>query len=269
MRFVVGLLLLGACTNTVGCAQGHFGKLGQASVMSDGMASDATNEEVALASDLPSEQRELASDTVLAESQASADDYEETDELPLAPADDEAFADDDQQPEVVLPGRAAAPSFKPGEGEVDIDRFTRRVTEVPLDIRSTEGAMPDDASASAFPDTTILSEPGPAPERVEVPVAYTPWTICYRPLYFEEIALERYGYSRGILQPAISGAHFFGSVAALPYKMTVRPPRSCECSNGFGLPGDCPLPGYGEHVLRADAALIHAAIVAGIVLALP
>ena len=102
-----------------------------------------------------------------------------------------------------------------------------------------------------------------------MPVAYSPWTICYRPLYFEEIALERYGASHGILQPAISGAHFFGSVVALPYKMTVRPPRSCECSNGFSRPGDSPLDGYGQHVLRADAALVEAAIVAGIVIALP
>ena len=100
-------------------------------------------------------------------------------------------------------------------------------------------------------------------------MAYSPWTICYRPLYFEEVALERYGASHGILQPAISGAHFFGSVVALPYKMTVRPPRSCECSNGFSRPGTCPLEGYGKHELRADAALVEAAVVASIVIALP
>ena len=39
---------------------------------------------------------------------------------------------------------AGASSFKPGAVEVNIDRFTRRVTEVPLDIRTTAGAMPDD-----------------------------------------------------------------------------------------------------------------------------
>ena len=37
-------------------------------------------------------------------------------------------------------------------------------------------------------------------------VSYSPWTICYRPLYFEEIDLERYGCSAGFVQPALSGA---------------------------------------------------------------
>jgi hypothetical protein len=62
---------------------------------------------------------------------------------------------------------------------------------------------------------------------------------------------------------------FFGSIAALPYKMTVRRPRSCECSNGFSRCGDCPLPGYGRREVRLDASLIEAAAVAGVVYILP
>src|SRR5262249_45281632 len=99
--------------------------------------------------------------------------------------------------------------------------------------------------------------------------ACTPWTFCYRPLYFEDIDLERYGCTCGILQPAVSEAKFIGTVAMLPYKMAVRPPRSCQCSNGFSRCGDCPLPGYGACVVSLPAAAFEAGVVAGIVVALP
>ena len=266
MRYAVGLLLLGACTLATGCAQGQLRGLTLEDALCIPLSPEAVSDQSAPPRDVPGETRDLrASALTLSED----DDHEQADEAPAEPIGEGAFVDDDLRPEEALPEPAGVPAFEPGGGEVDIDRFTRRVTEVPLDIRTTAGAMPEDVSASAFPETETPSEPGPAPDRVEVPVAYSPWTICYRPLYFEEIRLERYGDSHGILQPAISGAHFFGSIVALPYKMTVRPPRSCECSNGFSRPGDCPLEGYGKHELRADAALVEAAVVAGIVIALP
>lgn len=59
------------------------------------------------------------------------------------------------------------------------------------------------------------------------------WTaaqFCHNPLYFEETALERCGVEHGCCQPFISGAHFFGSVALLPWKMWQQCPRSCECT---------------------------------------
>src|SRR4029450_8609095 len=43
-------------------------------------------------------------------------------------------------------------------------------------------------------------------------------SLCYRPLYFEEINAERYGYGCGCcLQSPASAAHFFATVPALPY----------------------------------------------------
>jgi hypothetical protein len=54
--------------------------------------------------------------------------------------------------------------------------------------------------------------------------------FCHNPLYFEETALERCGVEHGCCQPFISGAHFFGSVALLPWKMWQQCPRSCECT---------------------------------------
>ncbi|MCY2966255.1 MAG: hypothetical protein NT069_21925 [Planctomycetota bacterium] len=53
---------------------------------------------------------------------------------------------------------------------------------------------------------------------------------CYKPLYFEDANLERYGYSRGgCLQPIVSGVHFFGSVGLAPLKMLGAGPCQPVC----------------------------------------
>ncbi|QDT00534.1 hypothetical protein [Adhaeretor mobilis] len=63
---------------------------------------------------------------------------------------------------------------------------------------------------------------------------------CHKPLYFEQVQLERYGHSWGpYLQPIMSGAHFFGSVAVLPYKMGIRTPNECVYTLGYYRPGSC------------------------------
>ncbi|MCA9237535.1 MAG: hypothetical protein KDA44_18805 [Planctomycetales bacterium] len=62
----------------------------------------------------------------------------------------------------------------------------------------------------------------------------------HRPLYFEEVNLERYGYTIGpCVQPIISGAHFFLVVPALPYKIAVAPQDTCQYTLGDYRPGDC------------------------------
>jgi hypothetical protein len=64
--------------------------------------------------------------------------------------------------------------------------------------------------------------------------------LCHKPLYFEEVQLERYGHTAGpIRQPFISGAHFFGSLFVLPYKMAISPPHECEYALGYYRPGSC------------------------------
>ena len=65
--------------------------------------------------------------------------------------------------------------------------------------------------------------------------------LCHRPLYFEEINLERYGYGCcACLQPAASAAHFFGTVPALPYCMAAECPCECVYTLGHYRPGSCP-----------------------------
>ncbi len=64
--------------------------------------------------------------------------------------------------------------------------------------------------------------------------------LCHKPLYFEEVNLERYGHTAGpFAQPLVSSAHFFFNIAALPYKMGIHPPNECQYALGYYRPGNC------------------------------
>ena len=64
--------------------------------------------------------------------------------------------------------------------------------------------------------------------------------IRYQPLYFEDVALERYGQCRsGFVQALASSGHFFKSAALLPFHLRHDPPYSCEYPLGYCRPGNC------------------------------
>lgn len=94
--------------------------------------------------------------------------------------------------------------------------------------------------------------------------------LCHKPLYFEDIQLERYGHTAGpFLQPIKSGAHFFANIAILPYNMGINPPTECSYALGFYRPGDCapwlvdPLP------LSLRGAMMQAGVATGAAFAFP
>jgi len=141
----------------------------------------------------------------------------------------------------------------------------RTLRDVGLDIR-VKGRLGED-----YPCECVLSG-GKYDERSWAPTTYT-WKasgLCHKPLYFEEVALERYGHSHGCLvDPLVSGAHFFGTIPLLPYKMGLKPPCECEYSLGYYRPGNC-----APHLLYAcpfswRAAAAEAAVVTGLVYAVP
>ncbi len=99
------------------------------------------------------------------------------------------------------------------------------------------------------------------------------WTasaLCHKPLYFEEVQLERYGHSAGpVRQAMLSGVHFFGNIFLLPYHMGLNPPNECQYALGYYRPGSCApwlLPAYP---LSARGARWEAAILIGGLLLLP
>ena len=65
-------------------------------------------------------------------------------------------------------------------------------------------------------------------------------SLCHKPLYFENIQLERYGHSAGpVLQPILSTGHFFERAFFFPYNTAINPPNECQYALGFYRPGDC------------------------------
>ena len=64
--------------------------------------------------------------------------------------------------------------------------------------------------------------------------------LCHKPLFFEDVQLERYGHSRGpFTQPVHSVAHFFVSLATVPYQTAITPANECQYALGFYRPGNC------------------------------
>ncbi len=89
------------------------------------------------------------------------------------------------------------------------------------------------------PLSPVRSHAGQMPWGPDVYVWLTP-TFYHRPLYFEQPNLERYGMgTHRWLQPAASSAHFFTSVALVPYKTLTQHPLEHVYTLGYDRPGNC------------------------------
>lgn len=90
--------------------------------------------------------------------------------------------------------------------------------------------------------------------------------LCHKPLYFEEVALERYGHSDGpIMQPLRSSGHFLISLLSLPYQTGIHPPNECIYALGYYRPGNCapwlvyPVPISREGAVRQAGVMLTGA----------
>lgn len=116
---------------------------------------------------------------------------------------------------------------------------SKRPTELTIDIAMPEGELPRNYAAACW--QKIDEEEGSARLWTTFNYQWAATAFCHRPLYFEEINLERYGYGcNECLQPGVSAAHFFGTVAALPYCMVTTCPNECVYTLGHYRPGSCP-----------------------------
>lgn len=94
--------------------------------------------------------------------------------------------------------------------------------------------------------------------------------LATHPLYFENAPLERYGQTIcPILEPAISGAKFFGTIPLMPYKMALQRPRDTIYLLGYYRPGSC-APFVREKIpLQLNAATAEGLVIAGLILLIP
>lgn len=106
------------------------------------------------------------------------------------------------------------------------------ISDLSTDITPSDGELPKDC-----PLGNDVYQP-----RCFSPITYT-WTasgLCHKPLYFEDVQLERYGHMAGPwVQPFASGAHFFLTIPILPYKMGLEPPNECLYTLGYYRTGSC------------------------------
>jgi hypothetical protein len=110
----------------------------------------------------------------------------------------------------------------------------------------------------------------PSREFVESTVTWKASGACHKPLYFEDVQLERYGHELGpVVQPVISTARFFGDVVVLPYKMGINPLNECQYSLGYYRPGSCAPWSVGPVPISLRGALMQAKVVTGAALVLP
>jgi hypothetical protein len=94
--------------------------------------------------------------------------------------------------------------------------------------------------------------------------------IRYRPVYFEDTMLERHGQTRPCLvQPLVSGARFFGSIAALPYGAMVDPPWRPVSNLGHFRVGSASPCMLQHPPLQVDAGMLEAGLIVGLIFIVP
>lgn len=158
--------------------------------------------------------------------------------------------------------------------EADARRIYRPISQVTVNTALPPGALPRTMERQEGDPPPVVM-PLIGDQRLEggwgdQMFQWSATQFCHQPLYFEEVNLERYGYQcNPVLQPLVSGAHFFLTVPALPYKMTVNPPRECVYTLGYYRPGDR-VP-WQRNYLPWDtrAAAVQAGVAVGLVFLIP
>jgi hypothetical protein len=159
--------------------------------------------------------------------------------------------------------------------DVNAARIFRPITQVTANVALPPGLLPEQAARQ--PGQPPLDQmPRVDDERFvagwgEAGFQWSATRLCHGPLYFEEANLERYGYQcNPLVQPLVSGAHFFLTIPTLPYQVVVHPPRECIYTLGYYRPGsrvpwrrNCPFP------WDPRAAAFESAVAVGLVFAIP
>jgi hypothetical protein len=143
--------------------------------------------------------------------------------------------------------------------------------ELGINIILPSGLLPKDHAALCWAQRNAMGGPFPA-QRCwgSLPYLWDAPCLCYRPLYFEEINLERHGYGCcACIQPAVSAAHFFGTIPCLPYCMAEHCPCECEYTLGHYRPGSCPPWQHHWPSCQPIAAAAEAGVVTGLIFAIP
>ena len=148
----------------------------------------------------------------------------------------------------------------------ELDRVQQsRIDAISLDIRVKGVAGEDFPPECALADDDYVSRSWPT-----TTYQWKSSSVCHKPLYFEQVAAERYGHSAGpVMQPLVAGAHFFTSLIVLPYKMGLQTPNECVYVLGHYRPGSCAPQALPGVPFSLRAGLLQAGAVVGLAAAIP
>jgi hypothetical protein len=132
----------------------------------------------------------------------------------------------------------------------------RPLDAIGLSINPVEGGhakTPADYSRTLFP-STMDPEVGHRLPGLDIVHYWDAAELWHQPLYFDDVLLERYGQTPlPRWQPVLSGAHFFGTLPMLPYKLAIDRPMDCVSTLGYYRPGS-PTPCLGRRIPRDTQA---------------
>ena len=83
-------------------------------------------------------------------------------------------------------------------------------------------------AGSTRPVASAATGSEPFPQQTIAPVSCQ---VCYRPLYLEDKATERFGSYVPCVQPLLSAGRFYCAAVMLPYRLWQAPPWTFECDN--------------------------------------
>jgi hypothetical protein len=143
----------------------------------------------------------------------------------------------------------------------------KEIGEIGVDIRQTEIQVPDYATE---PFQALERQQSRDQAWVHRQFTWEAPEFWHGPLYFDDVPLERYGQMHHpLIQPVLSGFHFFGNVPLLPYKMGIDRPCDKIATLGYYRVGDC-VPPVGRWLpLEVDAAAFEAITVIALIAILP
>lgn len=157
-------------------------------------------------------------------------------------------------PDTLPENRSVVEGLAPPEAGASCDEYKRNCQEAINVLRERditkiifgivvegEGGNPP-VEGVDYPCQCVLGTDATFQDRNWSPTTFT-WkasSLCHKPLYFEDVQLERYGHSwNPVVQPFMSAAHFFVSIPLLPYKMGLESPCECHYTLGYYRPGSC------------------------------
>jgi hypothetical protein len=146
----------------------------------------------------------------------------------------------------------------------------RPMSSLTTNIAFPAGALPANAAIECGANAGVLNDTRVDYGWAQFDFAWAPTCLCHGPLCFEDVNAERYGYTISrLFQPVISGAKFFLTIPALPYKMAVDPPHECIYTLGHYRPGSC-IPWRANYLpLKLTATAVEVGTIAGLILLLP